>query len=301
MREDHGDGQTAAVDPGRARRGHRAGDARPAGSDGKLARRGDRLQGAVETGPAPQGRGIPEREGHRGIRLVQPAHARRLGTRAARDARLHRPLRGPRALRARRHRQDPSRGRVGQARVHARDTGRVLRRDRAAHAAAPREARGPARCGASADRQGESPGHRRVRLHADRRGGFQAPVPGHIGFLRDPERHPRHEHRVLRLGTRARRQEHGRRVDRPHRAPRQARQIRGRLIPQRARPHDQITKEKGAAGSDGAVPAGNQPPVLLKNSAHTVDANLQKHTRLRRLLWPRGRQRAQRSRRWRSA
>ena len=64
-----------------------------------------------------QGRGIPEREGHRGMRLVEPAHARRLGARAARDARLRRPLRGPRALRARRHRQDASRGRVGQARV----------------------------------------------------------------------------------------------------------------------------------------------------------------------------------------
>lgn len=79
-------------------------------------------------------------------------------------------------------------------------------------------------------------------------------------------------------GARARRQEHGRRVDRPHRAPRKARQIRGRLLPQRARPHDQITKEKGAAGSDGAVPAGNQPPMLPKNSAYTVDANLQKHS-----------------------
>lgn len=65
-------------------------------------------------------------------------------------------------------------------------------------------------------------------------------------------------------GTRARRQEHGCRVDRPHRAPRQARQIRGRLLPQRARPHDQITKEKGAASSDGAVSAGNQPPMLPK-------------------------------------
>ena len=49
----------------------------------------------------------------------------------------------------------------------------------------------------------------------------------------------------------------------------QARQIRGRLLPQRARPHDQITKEKGAAGSGGAVSAGNQPPMLPKNSAHT--------------------------------
>ena len=83
-----------------------------------------------------------------------------------------------RALRARRHRQDASRGRVGQARVHARDTGRVLHRDRAAHAAAPRET-GAARRGAPADRQGEAPGHRRVRLHADR-----------------PHRAPRKAHRI---------------------------------------------------------------------------------------------------------
>ena len=176
----------------------------------------------------------------------------------------------------------PVLGRVGQARVHVRDTGRVLHRDRAAHAAAPRETGGPARRGALADRQGEAPGHRRVRLHADRRGGLQVPVPGHIGFLRDPERHPHHEHRVLRLGTRARRQEHGRRVDRPHRAPRQARQIRGRLIPQRARPHDQIARKKRAEGSDDVVSVGNQPPMLLKNSAHTVEANLQKHRRVSR-------------------
>ena len=167
---------------------------------------------------------------------------------------------------------------LGRYRVHARDTCQVLHRDRAAYDAAPRETGRPARHGAPADRQGEAPDHRRVRLHAGRRGGLQAPVPGHIGFLRDPECHLHHEHRVLRLGARARRQEHGRRVDRPHRAPRKARQIRGRLLPQRARPHDQITKEKGAAGSDGAVPAGNQPPMLPKNSAYTVDANLQKHS-----------------------
>ena len=39
MREDHGDGQTAAVDPGRARRGHRAGDARPSRLDAEIASR----------------------------------------------------------------------------------------------------------------------------------------------------------------------------------------------------------------------------------------------------------------------
>ena len=68
------------------------------------------------------------------------------------------------------------------------------------------------------------------------------------------------------------------REDRPHRAPRKAHQIRGRLLPQRARPHDQIAGRKRAAGSDGAVSVGNQPPMLLKNSDHTVDANLQEHS-----------------------
>lgn len=38
----------------------------------------------------------------------------------------------------------------------------------------------------------------------------------------------------------------------------------GRLLPQRARPHDQIARKKRAAGSDGAVSVGNQPPTLLK-------------------------------------
>ena len=94
-----------------------------------------------------------------------------------------------------------------------------------------RAKRGGARRGAPADRQGEAPGHRRVRLHADR----------------------------------------------PHRAPRKAHRIRGRLLPQRARPHDQIARKKRAAGADSAVSVGNQPPTLLKRSAHTVDTNLQKH------------------------
>ena len=58
----------------------------------------------------------------------------------------------------------------------------------------------------------------------------------------------------------------------------------GRLLPQRARPHDQIAGKERAAGSDGAVSAGNQPPMLLKNSAHTVDANLQKHSLKSKLL-----------------
>ena len=38
----------------------------------------------------------------------------------------------------------------------------------------------------------------------------------------------------------------------------------GRLLPQRARPHDQIAGKKRAAGSDGAVSVGNQPPTPLK-------------------------------------
>ncbi len=81
-----------------------------------------------------------------------------------------------------------------------------------------RRAKRGARRGAPADRQGEAPGHRRVRLHADR----------------------------------------------PHRAPRKAHRIRGRLLPQRARPHDQIAGKERAVGADGAVSVGNQPPTLLK-------------------------------------
>ena len=135
-----------------------------------------------------------------------------------------------RALRARRHRQDAARGRVGQARVHARDTGRVLHRDRAAHAAAPRET---------------------GRLDAELRQIARArlPVIDEFGYM-PIDRTVRHG-RLTGFG--------------------------GRLLPQRARPHDQIAGKKRAAGSDGAVSVGNQPPTLLKRSAHTVDTNLQKH------------------------
>ena len=61
-----------------------------------------------------------------------------------------------------------------------RDTGQVFHRDLDAHVVAPREAGGSTRHGVPADRRGEALGHRRVRLHVDRRGGLQALVPSHI-------------------------------------------------------------------------------------------------------------------------
>ena len=62
----------------------------------------------------------------------------------------------------------------------ARDTGQVFHRNLVAHVVAPREAGGSTRHGVPADRRGEALGHRRVRLHVDRRGELQALVPSHI-------------------------------------------------------------------------------------------------------------------------
>ena len=57
---------------------------------------------------------------------------------------------------------------------------RFFHRNLVAHVVAPREAGGSTRHGVPADRRGEALGHRRVRLHVDRRGELQALVPSHI-------------------------------------------------------------------------------------------------------------------------
>ena len=57
-------------------------------------------------------------------------------------------------------------------------------------------------------------------------------------------------------GTRARRQEHGRRPHRPHRPPRTAHQIRGPLLPKRTRPHDQITNTTQTGSGRYRTPCG---------------------------------------------
>ena len=58
------------------------------------------------------------------------------------------------------------------------------------------------------------------------------------------------------MGTRARRQEHGRRPHRPHRPPRTAHQIRGPLLPKRTRPHDQITNTTQTGSGRYRTPCG---------------------------------------------
>ena len=58
------------------------------------------------------------------------------------------------------------------------------------------------------------------------------------------------------MGTRARRQEHGRRPHRPHHPPRTAHQIRGPLLPKRTRPHDQITNTTQTGSGRYRTPCG---------------------------------------------
>lgn len=106
------------------------------------------------------------------------------------EPRVHQPMRGPRALRARRGRQKPPRHRDRQTRLRQGHTGPVLHRDRPAHAPAPRTTGQPARQGTRGHRQSTPPDHRRVRLPAHRRGRQPPPLPDHQRQLRDKEHHP---------------------------------------------------------------------------------------------------------------
>lgn len=102
----------------------------------------------------------------------------RLGTRTARLPRVHRPSRGPRALRRRGMRQDPPRHRHRHPRLQAGHTGQVLHRLRPDHAAAQGQNREQARPGTQDHRQGRPARHRRARIPAHRHRRRQAPVPG---------------------------------------------------------------------------------------------------------------------------
>ena len=103
----------------------------------------------------------------------------RLGARTARLPRVHRPRRGPRALRRRGMRQDPPRHRHRHPRLQAGHTGQVLHRLRPDHAAAQGQNREQARPGTQDHRQGRPAHHRRTRLPAHRHRRRQAPVPDH--------------------------------------------------------------------------------------------------------------------------
>ncbi len=104
--------------------------------------------------------------------------SRRLGTRTARLPRVHRPSRGPRALRGRGMRQDPPRHRHRHPRLQVGHTGQVLHRLRPDHAAAQGQNREQARPGTQDHRQGRPARHRRARIPAHRHRRRQAPVPG---------------------------------------------------------------------------------------------------------------------------
>ena len=84
----------------------------------------------------------------------------RLGTRTARLPRVHRPSRGPRALRGRGMRQDPPRHRHRHPRLQAGHTGQVLHRLRPDHAATQGQNRQQTRPGTQDHRQGRPARHR---------------------------------------------------------------------------------------------------------------------------------------------
>ena len=93
---------------------------------------------------------------------------------------------------------------------------RFLRRHKPAHATTPCQ-RGPqTRPRTRLHRQGQTPDHRRIRLHAHRRGRKPPALPDHLRQLRNKEHRLHHQHRIRRLGTHPRRRQHGRR-HRPHR------------------------------------------------------------------------------------
>ena len=74
-------------------------------------------RGQSQTTAIAQGRGIPRRQNPREPRPDQPDHARRPGQTPANKPGFHRPARGPRALRTRRHRQNPPRHRHRTSRM----------------------------------------------------------------------------------------------------------------------------------------------------------------------------------------
>ena len=115
----------------------------------------------------------------------------------------------PRALRERRHRQDPPRHRPRTGRLQERDTHQVLHRLKPGHEAETSQTGQPARQGAYDDRQGRAHHPRRARLHPHRRGGQPPALPGHRRQLRDKEHHLHHQHRVRRMDPRVRRPRHG--------------------------------------------------------------------------------------------
>ena len=191
-REDPEDEPQPDPDTQRARRHARRGHAQPARTSSNAgsrpnstrAERSKRLRLLKQAGfPADK-----TLDGYDWTNLKMP---RRLGARAAREPRLRRRMRGPRALRARRHRQNHLAIAIGRLACEQGVPGALLHRDRTAHSSAPRPAENRLDRGTREHRQGPTSHHRRVRLPAHRRGAAGSssrsfPIPTRQGASSTP-------------------------------------------------------------------------------------------------------------------
>lgn len=109
----------------------------------------------------------------------------------------------------------------------------VLARD--APEARPR--RREARPGGRAHRQGPPARHRRARVPPARRGRGEAALPGLRRRIRETVGGDHHESGVQQVGVGVRGRPDGRRRDRPHRPPREARPVPRRVLPRPPCPH----------------------------------------------------------------
>lgn len=206
------------------------------------------VPGGLPRGGEVQPRGLEARDAAQALRAAGAQDLRRLrlvgrvvagghGARVAARARLRRAQGGPRAHGRRRHRQD-AHG-VGPLRAGVREEARgallhgVLARD--APEARPR--RREARPGGRAHRQGPPARHRRARVPPARRGRGEAALPGLRRRIREAVGGDHHEPGVQQVGVGVRGRPDGRRRDRPHRPPREARPVPRRVLPRPPCPH----------------------------------------------------------------
>lgn len=206
------------------------------------------VPGGLPRGGEVQPRGLEARDAAQALRAAGAQDLRRLrlvgrvvagghGARVAARARLRRAQGGPRAHGRRRHRQD-AHG-VGPLRAGVREEARgallhgVLARD--APEARPR--RREARPGGRAYRQGPPARHRRARVPPARRGRGEAALPGPRRRIRETVGGDHHEPGVQQVGVGVRGRPDGRRRDRPHRPPREARPVPRRVLPRPPCPH----------------------------------------------------------------
>lgn len=206
------------------------------------------VPGGLPRGGEVQPRGLEARDAAQALRAAGAQDLRRLrlvgrvvagghGARVAARARLRRAQGGPRAHGRRRHRQD-AHG-VGPLRAGVREEARgallhgVLARD--APEARPR--RREARPGGRAYRQGPPARHRRARVPPARRGRGEAALPGLRRRIRETVGGDHHESGVQQVGVGVRGRPDGRRRDRPHRPPREARPVPRRVLPRPPCPH----------------------------------------------------------------